>query len=214
MSTPRRALVIIDVQHDYAAGPLEIRFPPRDESLPRIAQAIDAAEAAGIPVVVVQHTGGVGSPVFDPETHGFALSDEVAERARDSWKPVVKQYGSVYAQTDVAEWLRAQDVDTVTLIGFMTNNCVLATAVEGEGLGFATEVLADATGAIDLANDAGFVDAQTLHTTLLTLLASNFAAVASTDAWVAALEAAQPLGRSDLGSSAMAGAERAARQPA
>lgn len=214
MDAPRRALVIIDVQHDYAAGPLEIRFPPREESLPRIARAIDAATAARIPVIVVQHTGGVGSPIFDPETRGFALSAEVAERMRDDWKSVVKQHGSVYAQTDVAGWLRAQQVDTVTLIGFMTNNCVLATAVEGEGLGFTTEVLADATGAIDLANDAGFVDAETLHTTLLTLLASNFAAVASTDAWVAALEARAPLSRSDLGTSSVAGAERAGRHTA
>ena len=48
------------------------------------------------------------------------------------------------------------DVDTVTLVGYMTNNCVLASAVEAEFLGFTTEVLSDATGAINLANDAGF----------------------------------------------------------
>lgn len=211
MDAPRRALVIIDVQNDYTAGPLEIRYPPHAESLSAIARAIDAADAAGIPVVVVQHTGGVGSPVFDPETPGFALTPEVADRKQDAWKSVVKRYGSVYAQTDVAAWLHGQDVDTVTLVGYMTNNCVLASAVEGEGLGFVTEVLADATGAVDLANDAGVVDAETVHATLLTLLASNFAAVASTETWVAALEAEQPLGKSDLGSSAMAGAERAGR---
>ena len=65
---------------------------------------------------------------------------------------------------------RQHDVDTVTLAGYMTNNCVLASAVEAEFLGFSTEVLSDATGAINLANDAGFADAKTVHTTLLTLL--------------------------------------------
>ena len=210
MDAPRRALVIIDVQNEYFAGPLEIQHPPHAESLPMIARAIDAANAAGIPVVAVQHSAGVGAPVFDPETDAFRLPAEVADRAQDSWKAVVKQRGSVYAQTDVAEWLRAQRVDTVTLLGYMTNNCVLASAVEGEGLGFTTEVLSDATGAINLANDAGFVDARTVHTTLLTLLSSNFAAVATTDQWVAALGAQVPLEKSDLGSSAVAGAQRAA----
>lgn len=93
----------------------------------------------------------------------------------------------------------------------MTNNCVLASAVEAEFLGFKTEVLADATGAINLANDAGFADAKTVHTTLLTLLNSNWAAVSTTDAWTDTLETQQALEKSDLGSSAIAGAARLAR---
>ncbi|MFA4841505.1 MAG: isochorismatase family protein [Agrococcus sp.] len=214
MNAPRRALVVIDVQNEYFAGPLEIQYPPHGESLPMIAKAIDAANAAGIPVIAVQHSAGPGAPVFDPGTDAFRLHSEVADRARGGWKSVVKQYGSVYAQTDVAEWLRAQQVDTVTLLGYMTNNCVLASAVEGEGHGFTTEVLSDATGAIHLANDAGFVDAKTVHTTLLTLLASNYAAVGTTDEWVSALHAQAPLAKSDLGSSAVGGARRVAQQAA
>lgn len=212
MDAPRRALVIIDVQNDYFAGPLEIQYPAHAASLPMITKAIDAADAAGIPVVAVQHTSGAGAPVFAPGTDGFALHREVADRARESWKRVVKQHGSVYAQTDVAEWLRAQAVDTVTLVGYMTNNCVLASSVEGEGLGFTTEVLSDATGAINLANGQGFVDAKTVHTTLMTLLSSNLASVATTDEWLAALDAHAPLERSDLGSSAVAGAHAAAQR--
>ncbi len=90
----------------------------------------------------------------------------------------------------------------------MTNNCVLGSAGEGEALGFTTEVLADATGAVHLANEAGSVDAETVHTTLMTLLHSNWAAVASTDDWVRALNARQSLPGSDLGSSAVAGAQQ------
>ena len=39
MTTPRRALVVIDVQNDYFDGPLEIQFPPRDQSLAQLAIA-------------------------------------------------------------------------------------------------------------------------------------------------------------------------------
>lgn len=52
MPTPRRALVVIDVQNEYFDGPLEVQYPPRDDSLARILEAIDTAEQAGIPVAI------------------------------------------------------------------------------------------------------------------------------------------------------------------
>jgi hypothetical protein len=79
--------------------------------------------------------------------------------------------------------------------------------VEAEFLGFTTEVLSDATGAINIANDAGSADAKTVHTTLLALLNSNWAAVANTDTWTNALDTRQALPKSDLGSSAVAGSQ-------
>ncbi|OAE03725.1 isochorismatase family protein [Arthrobacter sp. OY3WO11] len=207
MSTPRRALILIDVQNQYFGGPLEIQYPPHQESLPMIAKAVDAATAAGIPVAVIQHSAGEGAPVFAPGTPEFDLHPEIERRKTTAWKSLVKQYGSVYAGTDLVEWLRKHDVDTVTLAGYMTNNCVLASAVEAEFLGFTTEVLSDATGAINIANHAGSADAKTVHTTLLALLNSNWAAVADTDTWTNALAADQALAGSDLGSSAVAGLE-------
>ncbi|KRE91384.1 isochorismatase family protein [Arthrobacter sp. Soil764] len=209
MSSPRRALILIDVQQQYFSGPLEIQYPPHQESLPAIAKAVDAATAAGIPIAAIQHSAGEGAPVFAPGTPAFELHPEIERRRTGEWKTLIKQYGSVYAGTDLAEWLRKHDVDTATLVGYMTNNCVLASAVEAEFLGFSTEVLADATGAINLANDAGSADAKTVHTTLLALLNSNWAAVADTNTWANALAAQQPLTGSDLGSSAVAGLELA-----
>ncbi|WP_159620016.1 isochorismatase family protein [Arthrobacter zhaoguopingii] len=209
MSTPRRALVLVDVQQQYFSGLLEIQYPPHEESLPRITAAIDAATAAGIPIAVVQHTAGEGAPVFAPGTPEFELHPEIQNRRTDTWKSVVKQYGSVYADTDLTAWLHENGVDTVTLVGYMTNNCILGSAVEAEALGFTTEVLSDATGAINLANDAGFADAETVHTTLLALLNSNWAAVGSTDAWTTALTTQKQLPAGDLGGSAAAGAARA-----
>ncbi|UKA49739.1 isochorismatase family protein [Arthrobacter sp. FW305-123] len=205
MSTTRRALVLVDVQQQYFSGPLEIQYPTHQESLPRITQAIDAATAAGLPIAVIQHSEGEGAPAFAPGTAEYELHPEVEARRTGSWKAVVKQFGSVYAGTDVAAWLREHDVGTVTLVGYMTNNCILASAVEAEFLGFTTEVLSDATGAINLSNHAGTADAKTVHTTLMALLNSNWAAVASTQAWAGAVQADQPLQKSDLGSSAVAG---------
>ncbi|HEY9367732.1 MAG TPA: cysteine hydrolase, partial [Streptomyces sp.] len=83
--------------------------------------------------------------------------------------------------------------------------CDIATAVSAEELGLAAEILSDASGAIHLANEAGKVSADQLHQTLLVLLHSNFAAVATTAAWTEAVTDRKPLAKSDLGTSALQG---------
>ena len=208
MTTPHRALVIVDVQQEYFDGPLAVQYPPVRDSLARITAAIDAATAAGAPVVVVQHTSGDDAPVFNPTTPGFALHPDIEQRRTASWKAVTKQFGSVFAGTDLVDWLRENAIDTVTLVGYMTNNCIIASAAEAETHGIAVEVLSDATGAISIANAAGQVDARTVHETLMAVLHSNFAAVADTDAWAQALEAGAALPQDNLVASAQAGAAR------
>ena len=205
MSTPRRALIVVDVQQEYFDGILQIQAPSRERTLANVVAALDVAREHDLPVVVVQHQLPEGAPVFAVGSDSWSLHPEVEQRLQPSWKRATKDKGSVFAGTDVAAWLSERDVDTVTIVGYMTNNCDLATAVGAEELGLAAEVLSDASGAIHLANEAGKVSADQLHETLLVLLHSNFAAVATTEAWTAAVSAGEPLPKSDLGTSATQG---------
>lgn len=205
MTSPRRALIVIDVQQEYFEGPLEVVHPPRASSLENIVSVVRTAAAKQIPVIAVQHVMPEGAPVFVEGTPGYELHSDIESNLTSATKRVQKQFGSVFAGTDVTERLREQDIDTITIVGFMTNNCDLATAVEAEGLGFAAEVLSDATGAINLANAAGTVSAATLHTALMTLLHSNFAAVATTAQWVDAVRDETSLAKSNLVESALNG---------
>ena len=205
MTAPRRALIVVDAQQEYFTGLLPIQYPPREASIQRIADAIRAAEQHGIPVAVVQHFAGAGAPVFNLEAPEGQLHDAVEQLRSEAWKTVVKQFGSVFPGTDLLDWLRERQVDTITLVGYMTNNCIIASASDAEVHGLAVEVLSDATGAIDLANAAGAVKAETVHTTLMALLHSNFAAVSSTSDWIAALEDGAPLATSNLVESAAQG---------
>lgn len=207
MSTPRRAVIVIDVQNEYFTGLLPVQFPPREDSLARITEVIDTATAQGLPVAVVQHEFPEGAPVFAQGSEGWQLHPQIAERVRPEWKRSAKNVASVFADDTLAEWLREQEVDTVTLVGYMTNNCVIGSAVAAEPLGIAVEVLSDATGAIHLANEVGSASGQQVHETLMTLLHSNFAAVATTDAWMNAVDTPAALPKSDLGSSAVQGRE-------
>ncbi|MBD8044772.1 cysteine hydrolase [Arthrobacter sp. Sa2BUA2] len=205
MTDLRRALVIVDVQNEYFAGPLEIQYPDRNESLANILRAIEVAEEQGLPIAVVQHETPAGSPVFAAGSHGWDLHPEIAARRNDSWKHIVKTYASVFAGTDFEAWLRENQIGTVTLVGYMTNNCDLATTAAAEPLGFTVEILSDASGAIHLANEMGQVSAQQVHEALLVLLHSNFAAVAATSDWAKAVESGVELPKSDLGTSATQG---------
>ena len=62
MSDPQRALALVDIQLEYFSGPLEVRFPPVRDALAQITTAIDAATAAGTPIVVCTTTRDSGRP--------------------------------------------------------------------------------------------------------------------------------------------------------
>lgn len=205
MNTPRRALIVIDVQQEYFEGLLPIQYPDRDTSVANIAKAIDAATQAGMPTAVIQHELPEDAPVFAKGTPGFDLHPEVATRFVPSWKHGTKVVASVFEDAGLVQWLRENGVDTVTLVGYMTNNCVIGSAAGAEPLGFTVEVLSDATGAVHLLNEAGSVPAQQVHETLMVVLHSNFAAVATTATWEDAIRQSISLPKSDLGSSILAG---------
>jgi nicotinamidase-related amidase len=196
VSYPRRALVVIDVQNEYVSGALPIAHPPLTISLPNIAAAIDAATAAGVPVVLVQHIDEADSPVFAAGSVGAELHEVVVSRPRDL--VLTKQTVSCFASTDLGERLDDLGVDTVTIAGFMTQHCDESTARDAADRGLIVEVLSDATGTLPLSTPSGTISAQELHETSLLVLHSGFAAVVPTALGIAAVAAGEPTTGADL----------------
>lgn len=208
MSTPRRALLVIDVQNEYVTGDLPIEFPNVQTSLANIGRAIDAARAAGVPVVVVQNFAPAGSPIFARGTPGADLHPVVASRQHDHY--VSKALPSAFAGTDLAEWLAAQHIDTLTVTGYMTHNCDASTINHALHAGLTVEFLEDATGSLSYENAAGFASAEEIHRVFSVVLHSRFAAVASTEVWIAAVQKGVALERGNIyASSQKARARRA-----
>ena len=182
---PRRALLVIDVQNEYVTGNLRIEYPPVDTSLPNIAIAMDAARAAGVPVIVVQHDAPEGFPVFAKGSSGWQLHPIVAGRRTDH--RINKSMGSVFAGTDLRQWLSAHTIDTLAVVGYMTHNCDAATIYQAAHDGLKVEFLSDATGALPYENAGGRASAEEIHRVFCTVFHSNFAAVTTTEDWVAAV---------------------------
>lgn len=197
MSTaPRRALIVIDVQNEYVSGGLPIEYPPVERSLAHIGAAMDAARAAGVVVVVVQNDAPAASPIFATGSPGWQLHPEVARRPHDHL--VHKTLPSAFAGTDLADWLAAHAVDTLSVCGYMTHNCDASTIVHALHAGLTVEWLADASGAVPYANAAGAASAEEIHRVFGVVFHSRFAAVTDTARWIAAVQAGEPLPRDSI----------------
>ena len=182
---PRRALVVIDVQNEYESGGLRIQYPPVADSLRNIGRAMDAAHAAGIPVIVAQQSSPADALLFATGSRGWELHPVVAGRPRQH--DLRKTLPSAFAGTDRGDWLRQHGVDTLAVVGYMTHNCNDTTIKHAFDAGLQVEFLMDASGSVPYANRAGSATAEEIHRVFAVVEQSRYAAVMTTDEWIAHL---------------------------
>jgi len=180
----KRALIVIDVQNIYFSDSFHVTYP--EGSLQNILSAMDAADAHGIPIVVVQHTSRSNSKSFSRGSFAWQLREEVAKKPRTIL--IEKNFPGSFTGTDLEKWLRENGITTVTITGYMTQMCCDSTARQAYHLGFGVEFLSDATGTMGIENGAGKVSAQELHNAILVTQASVFSKVLTTKEWIESLE--------------------------
>ncbi|MFH1135834.1 MAG: cysteine hydrolase family protein [Pseudomonadota bacterium] len=180
-----RALLAIDVQNEYFSGLLPVSHPAG--SLNNILWTMDRAAALKMPTVVIQHTSpGDASPVFVKGTPGWELHPEIAARPRDL--VLEKTLPGAFTGTGLLEWLTARKITSVTICGYMTQMCCDTTARQACHRGLGVDFLSDATGTLDITNQAGSVTAEELHRAILVTQAMRFSRVLTTAEWLKALE--------------------------
>ena len=159
-----RALLVVDVQREYFEGALPIRHPVGH--LEAILEVMDAAKKASIPTVVIRHhQPDPESPIFRKGSDMWQLHDEVASRPRDTL--IDKQLPGSFTNTPLDQFLKEKGVDTVCIAGYMTQMCCDTTARQAFHRGYKVEFLRDATGTLDVQNQAGSVTAEQLHESIL-----------------------------------------------
>lgn len=178
----KRALLLIDVQNEYVSGMLTIEHPPLEVSLPNISRAISIAKDHGIPIVVVKQVAPKSSPIFAEGSHGVELLSFIEESEPDL--VMVKTQPSAFFGTNLKEWLLSNDLKTLVVAGFMSQNCVESTIRHAAHEGFAVEYLHDASGTVSFKNKMGYLSAKAMHEATSVVLQSRFAAVHITDEWL------------------------------
>lgn len=176
-----RALLVIDVQREYFEGAFPIRHPVGH--LDAILDMMDAANKAKIPTVVIRHhQPDPESPVFRQGSDLWQLHDEVESRPRDVL--IDKQLPGSFTNTPLDDFLREKKIDTVSIVGYMTQVCCDTTARQAFHRGYNVEFLRDATGTLDVQNKAGSVTAEQLHESILVAQQMFMSDVIDKETWL------------------------------
>ena len=134
------ALLVIDMQRGAFDG---VRGPPIDGAdllVSRVRALVDAARAAGRPVLFVQHDDAPGE-LFEPGTPGWALHEALVPRSRE---PVIrKRVPDSFEGTPLGARLAELEVREVVLCGLQSEFCIASTAKAALALGHAVVVASD-----------------------------------------------------------------------
>jgi nicotinamidase/pyrazinamidase len=175
----RTALVVVDVQNDFADPAGGLAVTGGESILERVNIAIADAREAGSLVVATQDWHPESTPHFAKDggtwpvhcvagTWGAELHPGLdmpgdAPRVRkgsngeDGYSGFTMRDPSTGDEmpTELAQLLRDHDVERVVVCGLATDYCVGATALDAARMGFDTAVIGSAIAAVDLAEGDG-----------------------------------------------------------
>lgn len=136
---PNAALLVIDVQNGVVAEAHE-----RDRVVANIAQLVERARAAQVPVIWVQHHD-------DDLERGSEAWQYVPELSLGETEPIVhKQYGDSFEATDLESYLSDLGVGRLFVAGAQTDACIRSTIHGAFTRGYDTILVADAHTTEDL----------------------------------------------------------------
>jgi nicotinamidase-related amidase len=142
---PKTALIVVDLQQGIVALPTA---HPTGDVVKRSAVIADAFRRHGLPVVLVNVTGGAPGRAEQARHAGdfpAGFADLVPElNAQPSDHRVTKRTWGAFTNTDLEAYLREQDVTQVVLVGVATSIGVESTARYANELGFNVTLVVDA----------------------------------------------------------------------
>lgn len=185
----RPALLIVDVVRSFTGSKPQDALQAIGEyttscgtsawdTLPRMRQVLDAARAAGVPVVYTK--GDVESRIAcggsvkndDPQrtrrVHSTPIAGEIAPR--DGEFVISKTKASAFFQTALAIYLVRHQVDSLIIMGTATSGCVRASVVDGFSHGYPIFLVSD--GCFDRSqffHDVTLYDLNTKYATVVTV---------------------------------------------
>ena len=171
---PATALVVVDVQNDFADPAGGLSVAGGDAVVPVVNREITQAVAAGALVAATQDWHPESTPHFardggvwpvhcvagtwGAELHPDLALPEDAARVRkgangeDGYSGFTMRDPTTAEErpTELDAILRARGVERAVVVGLATDYCVKATALDAARLGYDTTVLVDAIAAVDL----------------------------------------------------------------
>jgi nicotinamidase-related amidase len=176
------ALLVVDAQQGFDDPLFGRRNNPQCED--NIRALLAHWRATGQPIVLVRHDSrSAGSPLapgqpgndFKPGVDG--PHDLLITKSTNS---------AFYGTPDLGEWLKSNQISTVTICGITTDHCCSTTARMADNLGYAVDFVLDATHTHDRVDSAGHtISADEVSRVNGASLSDEFARIVTTEQLVA-----------------------------
>ena len=192
---PKTALVVVDLQNAFMLPGMPVEVPAAREIVPNVNKLAAATRAAGGKVVWVkmclEGQSEAWRVFFDgdprqatlseltPGAHGFELYADLDVRPQDA--VVVKKRYSAFIQgsSDLDRLLREAGIDTVMIVGTVTNVCCESSARDAMMLNYRLVFISDGNAALSDAD----------HNATLASILRVFGDIATTNEAIALLSA-------------------------
>lgn len=171
---PRTALVVVDLQNDFADPSGSLSVAGGEAIVPRVNEEVAAAREAGAFVVATQDWHPESTPHFEKdggvwpvhcvggtwgaELHpAFDLPPDAprvrkGQHGEDGYSGFTMRDPETGEETptELQALLRERGIERVVICGLATDYCVKATSLDAARLGFETALLPDAVAAVNL----------------------------------------------------------------
>jgi nicotinamidase-related amidase len=189
LKNTRPALILIDIQQGFdnlAYWGGERNNPDAELNARKL---LDYWRANDLPLFHIQHCSVNPNSMLSETNPGNAHKEIVKPLPGET--VIKKSVNSAFIGTDLKERLDAGGINTVVIVGLITEHCVSTTARMAGNFGYKTFVVADATAAFAKTGINGeHYDAETIHLTALAQINNEFATVLNTNAVIDALKTA------------------------
>jgi len=175
--TPQTALIIVDVQNDFADPKGSLYVDGGEDTIPFINEQIEGARRSGAAVVYTRDWHPESTPHFAKDggiwpvhcvadTWGSAFHPGLIVEGPEIRKGTGGEDGysgftvrdpvtGEETSTGLERLLRDRDITNVAVLGLATDYCVKETALDAGRLGFGTTLLADGIRAVNLSPGDG-----------------------------------------------------------
>lgn len=173
------ALLLIDIQNDYfetGAMPLV----GAEQAGLQAKQVLSFFRTKQLPIIHIQHIATrPNASFFIPNTKGVEIHPSVSPLANE--KVIVKHFPNSFRETDLQQYLTANQIRNLVVCGMMTHMCIDASVRAAKDLGYTITLLADACATRNLEIENRKVAASEVQTAFLAALSYYYATISSVE---------------------------------
>lgn len=176
------ALIIVDIQNDYfEKGAMSL--VGSDQASENARLILDRFRSEGLPVIYIQHIAKNGAATFFlPNTVGAEIHKNIQPLANE--KVIIKHFPNSFRETELLDYLKANQIKNLVICGMMTHMCIDATTRAAKDFGFNCVLIGNACATRDLEILGEKVKASEVQKSFLAALNSTYATVITADQYL------------------------------